>query len=137
MNTPVKPQLVVIAGEKGAASESRARLEQLYQRYGGSVYGRCLFLLKDRTKAEDAMQDVFAKALQHYSGFRSEASPLTWLIKIATHHCLNLMRAERAGWRSRFAREEQARRAVDDSPQALEMRDLVLKMLARFDLETQ
>ena len=81
------------------------------------------------------MQDVFAKALQHYAGFRAEASPLTWLMKIATHHCLNLLRSQRAGWRSRYERE--ARAAKDERPQVFEMRDLVGKMLALVDLETQ
>ena len=81
------------------------------------------------------MQDVFAKALQHYAGFRAEASPLTWLMKIATHHCLNLLRSQRAGWRSRYERE--ARAAKDERPQVFEMRDLVGKMLALVDPETQ
>jgi len=81
------------------------------------------------------MQDVFAKALQHYAGFRAEASPLTWLMKIATHHCLNLLRSQRAGWRGRYERE--ARAAKDERPQVFEMRDLVCKMLALVDSETQ
>ena len=51
------------------------------------------------------MQDVFAKALAAWSEFRSEASPLTWLTRIATHHCLNVLRAERAPWHQRFERE--------------------------------
>jgi RNA polymerase sigma factor (sigma-70 family) len=131
------PHLHVIAGDNSAVEDPRASLRDLYQKYGGSVYGRCSFLLRDRSKAEDAMQDVFAKALQHYSGFRAEASPLTWLMKIATHHCLNLIRSERAGWRERFERDELARAASTDGPRALETRDLVVKLLARFDLETQ
>jgi RNA polymerase sigma factor (sigma-70 family) len=130
------PIFQVIAGEKDA-EDPRAPLHELYRQYGGSVYGRCAFLLRDRTRAEDAMQDVFAKALQHYGGFRAEASPLTWLMKIATHHCLNLLRAERAGWRDRFERDERARAGSEDGPRALEMRDLVVKLLSRFDLETQ
>ena len=60
------------------------------------MYSRCRYLLGDATKAEDAMQDVFAKALGAWNEFRSESSPLTWLTRIATHHCLNVMRAERA-----------------------------------------
>ena len=56
---------------------------------------------------------------------------------IATHHCLNLLRAEKAGWRERFERNERAKTESEDGPRALEMRDLVLKLLARFDLETQ
>jgi RNA polymerase sigma-70 factor, ECF subfamily len=137
MSEPVKPHLQVIAGQKGAAADGRAPLRDLYERYGGSVYGRCVFLLKDRPKAEDAMQEVFAKALEHYAGFRAEASPLTWLMKIATHHCLNVLRAERAGWRTRYERDERARSHTTEGPQVLETRDLVVKMLARFDLETQ
>jgi RNA polymerase sigma-70 factor (ECF subfamily) len=112
-------------------------IRELYLKYGGSVYGRCRYLLRNDTKAEDAMQDVFAKALEHHATFRAEASPLTWLMKIATHHCLNLLRSERAGWRRRFERDERARSPVTEGPQALEHRDLVVKLLGRFDLETQ
>ncbi len=136
MSSGSKPHLQVIPGAKsqpGAAEPLRA----LYETYGGSVYGRCVYLLKDRTRAEDAMQDVFAKALEHYSGFRAEASPLTWLMKIATHHCLNVIRSDKAGWRDRFHRQEQAKGEGQGGPQVFEMRDLVCKLLARFDLETQ
>ena len=73
------------------------------------MYSRCQYLLGDRTRAEDAMQDVFAKALGHWHEFRNEASPLTWLVRIATHHCLNVLRAERAPWHKRFERETRAR----------------------------
>jgi RNA polymerase sigma-70 factor, ECF subfamily len=131
------PRFQVVAGDKPAAPEPRLVLRELYEKYGASVFGRCAFLLKDRSAAEDAMQDVFAKALQHQAGFRSEASPLTWLMKIATHHCLNLLRAERAGWRKRYEREASARLGTDDRPQVLEARDMVGKMLALVDIETQ
>ncbi len=131
------PHFQVVPGGKGQAPDPRTQLRELYDKYGASVYGRCSFLLKDRSKAEDAMQDVFAKALQHYSGFRAEASPLTWLMKIATHHCLNLLRGERAGWRDRYQREAEARAVSLDGPQSFEMRDLVGKMLSRVDVETQ
>jgi RNA polymerase sigma-70 factor (ECF subfamily) len=58
-------------------------------------------------------------------------------MKIATHHCLNLLRSERAGWRGRFEREARARVDSDERPQVFEMRDLVCKMLALVDVETQ
>jgi len=132
------PTFQLIPGEKGlAAADPRAELRELYEKYGASVYGRCSFVLKDRGKAEDAMQDVFAKALTHYSGFREESSPLTWLIKIATHHCLNILRTERAGWHKRFEREILARESTDPGPQVFEMRELVGRMLSLVDPETQ
>ena len=132
------PTFRVIPGEKSlAASDARADLREFYEKYGASVYGRCSYVLRDRNKAEDAMQDVFAKALTHYASFRAEASPLTWLIKIATHHCLNLLRAERAGWHGRYEREAKARNGSDPGPQVFEMRELVGKMLSLVDGETQ
>jgi RNA polymerase sigma-70 factor (ECF subfamily) len=121
-------------------------LRDLYTRYGGSVYGRCLYLLKERSKAEDAMQDVFAKALGSGAKFRGESSPLTWLMTIATNHCLNLIRSERAPWRRRFEAEElgRAERATSDGgaggaagPRLFENREAVRKLLGRADLETQ
>jgi RNA polymerase sigma factor (sigma-70 family) len=132
------PRLEVVDGTGGGAPDPRAAMRELYVKYGGAVYGRCRYLLKDDTKAEDAMQDVFAKALEHHRGFRSEASPLTWLMKIATHHCLNILRGERAGWRRRFESDQRARDgAASEGPQSLEHRDLVVKLLGLFDLETQ
>jgi RNA polymerase sigma-70 factor (ECF subfamily) len=129
------PHLRVVPG----GASAREPLRELYEKYGGTVYGRCVYLLRDRSKAEDAMQDVFAKALEHYDGFRRESSPVTWLIKIATHHCLNVMRAERAGWHERFASSERQREEQHGQmgPQAFELRDEVRKLLGRFDLETQ
>jgi len=127
--------LKVIAG--GQPADSRAALRDLYTKYGGSVYSRCQYLLRDATKAEDAMQDVFAKALGHWHEFRSEASPLTWLTRIATHHCLNVIRAERAPWHQRFAREVQSRGEGHGGPELYEDREAVRKLLASLDVETQ
>jgi len=130
-----RPNLKLVAG--GKADDTRAALRELYATYGGSVFGRCHYLLRDRIKAEDAMQDVFAKALQHLGEFRNESSPLTWLIRIATHHCLNVQRAERAPWHQRFARQERARAEGHGGPQLLEDRDTVRALLGKLDLETQ
>lgn len=121
----------------GREEPGRSDLRELYQKYGGSVYGRCLYLLKDRAAAEDAMQDVFARALVNLGGFRAEASPLTWLLRIATNHCLNQARSERAGWRERFERQEAARPEGHGGPQVMEKRDQVRELLRRFDPETQ
>ncbi len=130
-----QPVLQIVSGGKPA--DSRAALRELYTRYGGSVYGRCAYILGDRTKAEDAMQDVFAKALGHWADFRNDASPLTWLTRIATHHCLNLLRAERAPWHRRFEREARARGEGHGGAQLFEDRDAARKLLEKLDVETQ
>ena len=130
----VRPALEVIEGGKGAG---RAFLKELYAKYGGAVYGRCQYILRDATAAEDAMQDVFARALVSENSFRGEASPLTWLLKIATHHCLNVQRANRAPWRASFAADVKHKGEAHGGPQDAETKDLVQKALGRFDQETQ
>lgn len=134
-----QPALKVIDGaqKEGARKDRRAFLRELYTAYGGSVYGRCRYLLKDASKAEDAMQEVFARALTHSETLRAESSPLAWLMKIATHHCLNQLRSERAPWRRWFERDELARPEGDDGARKLEARELVRSLLSRVDVETQ
>jgi RNA polymerase sigma-70 factor (ECF subfamily) len=120
-----------------------ARLHELYSQFGGSVYGRCRYLLRDPAKAEDAMQDVFAKALVNVSGFRAEASPLTWLTKIATNHCLNLLRSERAPWHQTYEDQELGRadraqrHGPAEGPELFENREAVRQLLVGVDIETQ
>lgn len=131
-----RPALEVIDGQR-QGGERRQKLEELYARYGSSVFSRCRYLLKEREASEDAMQEVFAKALCNWSEFRAEASPLTWLMKIATNHCLNLMRSQRAGWRDRYERQEQGRGEADGGPRIYELRDAVRRLLEQLDPESQ
>lgn len=129
-----RPALEVIDGGRSAG---RAWLKELYSTYGGAVFARCRFLLKDPAAAEDAMQDVFARALLNESGFRGEASPLTWLMKIATNHCLNVLREKRAAWHEQYESMERARGEAHGGAGSLEARDLVRRTLKAFDPETQ
>lgn len=130
----MRPALQLIDGGK---LTGRAWLQALYVKYGSAVFGRCRYLLKDAAQAEDAMQDVFARALIHEASFRNEASPLTWLMKIATHHCLNVIRSAGAAWRDDYATMQVVRGEGHGGSSSLEARDLVRKSLAKFDLETQ
>ena len=134
MSATTQPALKVI---DGGQKDRRTFLRELYSTYGGNVYGRCRYLLKDATKAEDAMQEVFARALTYAEEFRAESSPLAWLMKIATHHCLNHLRAERAPWRRWFEQDSRARPEGEGGEQKMEARELVRSLLSRVDLETQ
>ena len=53
---------------------------ELYEHYGRAIYRRCQYFLRNDDDARDAMQEVFIKAMAHGDTFRSEASPLTWLV---------------------------------------------------------
>jgi RNA polymerase sigma-70 factor (ECF subfamily) len=65
---------------------------ELFERYHGVVYRRCLALLRQPDDAAEAVQEVFEAALSGLGRFRLRASPLTWLYAIATRHCLQRLR---------------------------------------------
>lgn len=67
-------------------------MEQLYIRYAPMVLARARLLLRDEQAAQDALQDVFVRALRAGAAFRAEASPSTWLYRITTNRCLNDLR---------------------------------------------
>ena len=65
---------------------------ELFERYHGVVYRRCLALLRNDDDAAEAVQEVFVAALSGFGRFRLHAAPLTWLYAIATRHCLQQLR---------------------------------------------
>jgi RNA polymerase sigma-70 factor (ECF subfamily) len=69
-------------------------IEMLYQRYGPLVHRRARAMLGDEQAAWDALQEVFVRALKGRDAFRHEASPTTWLYRITTNYCLNVLRDE-------------------------------------------
>lgn len=109
-------------------------LADLYEKHAPAVYGRCRYLLRDDEAAKDALQEVFAKALRALPEFREAASPTTWILRIATHHCLNELRAGRAAWREQLAQLSKDRRDETEPP---ERRALVRALLSAAPAEAQ
>ncbi|MER5888712.1 sigma-70 family RNA polymerase sigma factor [Streptomyces sp. NPDC001941] len=52
-------------------------------------------LLGDRTEAEDAVQDALISAWRRLPEFRGDSAFGTWLYRIVTNRCLNVLRARR------------------------------------------
>jgi len=117
-----------------AAPADKGLLAELYEKHAPSVYGRCRYLLRDDDEAKDALQDVFAKALRALPEFRAAASPTTWIVRIATHHCLNLIRSKRAAWRDDLVALGKDRRVESEPP---EKRELVRVLLGAAPPEAQ
>jgi RNA polymerase sigma-70 factor (ECF subfamily) len=67
-----------------------ASLDQIYDRYRPSVLRRARTILRDPDRAEDAMQEVFLRAVQHPVRMRSH--PLPWLFRVTKNLCLNDVR---------------------------------------------
>ena len=70
----------------------RREIEDLYRRFGPLVRRRARGLLGKDDEAEDAMQEVFARAIHSIADFRRQSQPSTWLYRITTNLCLNRIR---------------------------------------------
>jgi len=66
--------------------------EELINRHEQRVYSLALRMLRQEQDAEDITQQTFLSALENLSGFRGEASFSTWLLRIATHAALKVIR---------------------------------------------
>jgi len=78
-----------------AQAGDTAAFEALVRRYEGWVFTLALRMVGDRGEAEDMAQEVFLKAYRGLPRFRGTARFSTWLYAIASHHCLNHLRARR------------------------------------------
>ncbi len=74
----------------------RQAFDLLYQKTSAKLFGVSLRLLKDRTEAEDVLQEVYIKVWQRADRFnQSDASPMSWLIAITRNHAIDRIRARK------------------------------------------
>jgi len=66
--------------------------ETLAGRYERQVYSLARRIVQHQQDAEDVTQQTFLSALEHLDGFREEASFSTWLLRVATHAALKVIR---------------------------------------------
>jgi RNA polymerase sigma-70 factor, ECF subfamily len=66
--------------------------EALTNRYEQRVYSLALRILRQEQDAEDVTQQTFLSALENLPGFRGDASFATWLLRIASHAALKVIR---------------------------------------------
>jgi RNA polymerase sigma-70 factor, ECF subfamily len=82
-----------------ARGERKRAASLLVRDHAAAVFALCRAIVRDSRLAEDLSQDVFTHALAALGRFRGEASPRTWLLRIARNCCLDhLDRARRAPW---------------------------------------
>ena len=79
----------IIQSVLGGDREAYAGLVRLYH---GRILSLCLSMLLDRAEAEDAAQEAFIKAFASLDRYTRNASFLAWLYRIASNHCLDLLR---------------------------------------------
>ncbi len=68
--------------------------EKLYRMFAPKMFGVCLRYAKDRTEAEDNLQDGFVKVFTKIKSFRHEGSFEGWIRRIMVNVCLQKFRKQ-------------------------------------------
>ncbi len=82
--------LAVRAGEGDEGA-----FEVLVRRHSATLLSLATRLLGSRADAEDAVQEAFVSAWRRLPEFRGDAAFSTWMYRIVTNRCLNVLRARR------------------------------------------
>ncbi len=101
------PSAQPTAAEQAAQAEERIWIDRalagdpsafacLVERYQTAIYNLCYRMLGSTGEAEDAAQDVFVRAWTQLHTFQRDRKLSTWLMAIASHHCIDLLRRRRA-----------------------------------------
>jgi RNA polymerase sigma-70 factor (ECF subfamily) len=117
--------------------------EPLVRHHQHSVFSLVYRLVRRRDEVEDLVQEIFIKAFRAIRSYNFQSSFATWLRRIATNHCYDYLRHERASrvsfyWQMGEDRQRELENHVESQPeQELDhedrtvLRDLVDKLLGR------
>src|SRR6478735_9087235 len=83
------PSELIARAQAGDAEAFRALTEP----HRRELQVHCYRMLGSLQDAEDAAQDVMLSAWQGIAGFEERASIRTWLYRIATNRCLDVLRS--------------------------------------------
>lgn len=73
-------------------SQNPYYFDLLYNRYSAKIFGKCLTLLRDEFKAQDATQDIMMKILLNLNKFSGNSKFSTWVYSITYNFCIDSIR---------------------------------------------
>lgn len=99
-------------------ARDEAAFEELIRQYEKKVYSLCARMCGNAEDAEEAAQDAFLALWRGIDRFRQESSLSTWIYRLASNACIDLMRRKKKGAGSvSLDDEELFVDAVDPAPQ--------------------
>jgi RNA polymerase sigma-70 factor, ECF subfamily len=105
-------------------------VNDLYRKFGPTIFSRCRRLLKDDHLAEDATQEVFVRVMKHIEAAPDDSVALAWIYRISTNYCFNQIRD-----RNRQAEPTAPEEMPDQEVQSIELhlldRELAMKLVER------
>jgi len=82
----------VLAGQRDQAREAFADLVTAHQRRANRL---ALYLLRDATEADEAVQDAFVKVFTHITSYREDLPFEAWFTRILANTCRDRQKARR------------------------------------------
>lgn len=79
---------IIIACQKGKASAQK----QIYEMFSGKMFAVCMRYCKDRTEAEDCLQEGFIKVFGNINKFRFKGSFEGWVRRIVVNTVIEVYR---------------------------------------------
>ena len=70
----------------------------LVEEFQSPVYNLCYRMLGEAAAAENATQETFLRAFQHLDSYDPSRPFKTWLLSIASHHCIDRLRRQHVTW---------------------------------------
>jgi RNA polymerase sigma-70 factor, ECF subfamily len=104
-----------------------SNIQELYEKYGFLIYGRCLRILGTKEDAQDAMQTVFMQLLKNYDKIRKADRIVPWIFITAKNLCFNILRDRRKFSGSTTEEHIPHNDRFDDRYGAQEMINLILE----------
>jgi len=83
-----------------AVAGDRDAFTRLVEAYQIPVYNLAYRMLGDAREAEDAAQETFLRAYTRLATYQTDKKFSSWLLAIASHHCIDRMRRRRFTWLS-------------------------------------
>ncbi len=85
---------------KQALAGDQSAFGKLAEVYQAPVYNLAYRMLGNAGEAEEAAQETFLKAYTHLRTYDQTRKFSTWLLSIASHHCIDRLRRRRFTWLS-------------------------------------
>ena len=85
--------------ERALAGDQQA-FGELVVMHQHAVYNLAYRMLGERGEAEDAAQETFLRAYAHLDRYDAQRPFRTWLLSIASNHCIDRLRKRRLTWLS-------------------------------------
>ncbi len=89
-----------LADIKAARRGDTTAFTRLVEAYQKPVYNLAYRMLGDSAEAEEAAQEAFLRAYTQLATYQPSYKFSSWLLSIASHYCIDLLRRRRLTWLS-------------------------------------